>query len=380
MRKLQMEIIPVMLASCVIVWMGGNANATTVNANAALVYWQAFDGLPEITGEEYGTAMSLPPDKLIDKALADRVERSSRVLMLMHRATTRNHCEWDIDFRSDGAEAVLPHLTLARGMSRLALLRARQHFVAGRDSEGIADVLAVMAMARHAGRDRSLVGMLVDNSMQRMAMDVAATFMPGMSPEVLLELESGLAQLPPANTFARCMVTEGEFAPWLIRRLQQLEDGEPYLDMCAMLGLEVTADSPLAGPGGREAMIRHTTELMKLYDTLPGLVTRQVAKDADPFAEVMAQAAKNPVGEMFFPALRKAWHANRRFASQQAMFSAGLATLQRGRQELDLHRDPTDGNKFRYAETKGGFELVSNMTERMDSEEKVTLRFGVPQD
>ena len=142
------------VASCLAILTSPPTIAKNVNGNAALVYWQAYDGLPEVSAEEYRKAMVMPVDRSLDEKIVERCEGASHALLLLHRASTRTYCDWGIDFSEDGAEAILPHLAPARGLARLALLRARQRFFEGSESEAISDVLAVIALARHAGRDR----------------------------------------------------------------------------------------------------------------------------------------------------------------------------------------------------------------------------------
>jgi len=356
----------------------GQAAAETVSGNAALVYWQAFDGLPDLMADKYKKGIATPLDQPLDDEIVQLFEDRRHVLMLLHRGTRRTHCDWGIEVAEDGPEAILPHLALARDLARLAVLRARHRFHEGRQTEGVSDVLGTMTLGRYAGRDRTLVGILIDNAIQHMAQDVVAAYLPRLSKSALDKLATGFARLPAQNSFAQCMVSEGVFAPWLIQRIKATKTDAEVLAVCrSLVGDEdEKAEQFIEKSGGRDGIIRYTTALKPLYDTLPGLVNRPYDQDSTPFQTLVRDAMENPVGELLFPALDKAWHAHRRYQCRNAMLRAAVDIAQRGKTALVQHHDPTDGNNFEYAEFDGGFELRSKLKESAVAENVVRLVVG----
>ena len=270
----------------------------------------------------------------------------------------------------------MPHLGPARNLSRLAVLRARHRFHVGRDQDGVADILAAMSLGRHAGRDRTLVGLLVDNAIQTMAQNVVAAYLLKLSPTAMEQLASGIAQLPPQNSFSQCMVSEAAFVPWLIDHVEATTSDAELLTACRRMVGDDLADELIEKSGGRDGIIEHTTALIPLYARLPGLVDRPIQHDDTPFLRLLDDANSNPVGALLYPALDKAWHAHRRYQCRNAMLRAALDITRRGKEVLSRHHDPTDGGNFEYIELDQGFELRSKLRQAPDSEKVVRLVVG----
>lgn len=355
------------------------ASAQKVNGNAALIYWQAFDGIPDVNGDMYAEAMKTPSGQGLESDITRKITSASHSLRLLERANQRTYCDWGVDFQEDGAETILPHLAPARGLARLGLLRARQRFSEGRHEAAVNDVLSVMTLARHAGRDRSLVGMLVGHAIQRMGHDVTAIYLPELPKGALEHLEAGLAQLPARNSFAQCMVTEAEFAPWLVRRVKATRNDSELLELCGSLGGSTPADDFITQSGGRQGIIDHASKLISLYDSLPGMVHRPTQVETARFASVVKTASQNPVGKLFFPALDKAWHAHRRSVCEEAMLQAAIGVVRRGEGTLAQLRDPTNGKEFKLVRQEPGFELQSELKVRHGGDEMLRLRVGSTQ-
>ena len=67
---------------------GGSAE-DLVHGNAALVYWQAFDGLPNLDSKTFNEAMTVAIDQELDEDVVKLVEGRSHIFKLMQRASRR---------------------------------------------------------------------------------------------------------------------------------------------------------------------------------------------------------------------------------------------------------------------------------------------------
>src|SRR5215212_180508 len=99
-----------------------------VSDNAALQYWQAFAMLPALDAKQEKLLENWSEAPL-DGAVSKLLDQSHPSLMFLHRAAKLKRCDWGFDYR-DGISMLLPHLTKARVLSRLAGLDARRAFEA----------------------------------------------------------------------------------------------------------------------------------------------------------------------------------------------------------------------------------------------------------
>lgn len=137
--------------------------ATATATNAAIVYWQAFALLPEPLAEPEkakSEAAIANPAAPVTVDLAPIVAEFNDLLGGLRRAARVAACDWNLDYDA-GAECLLVHLDRARVISKAALLRARPEFAAGKIDEGVADVIAVLKLARDCGSSPLMVSLLV---------------------------------------------------------------------------------------------------------------------------------------------------------------------------------------------------------------------------
>ena len=119
--------------------------------------------MPTFEGEQktkYEAAIKTTTEPVTDD-LRPIVARFDTALRELHRARGVAVCDWNLNY-DDGPMLLLPHLQKARELSRAALLRARLRFAAQATDEAVADVVAVLKMARDCGSSRVLVSLLVD--------------------------------------------------------------------------------------------------------------------------------------------------------------------------------------------------------------------------
>lgn len=192
----------------------------TVAPNAAGIYWQAFAVMPNLKDEQ---------KKILDSATASTtvpltddlkpiVAEFRRSLHEMHRARSVAPCDWQLDTVA-GPELLLPHLQKARELGRVALLRARQRMAANEIDGAVADLLAVLKMARDCGSSPILIAFLVDVAMEKSAIEVLAANLTLLNNKQLDQLAVSLRELPSTSDLASSIRAEDRlFGDWLDRK------------------------------------------------------------------------------------------------------------------------------------------------------------------
>lgn len=192
-------------------------------ANAAVVYWQAFALLPEPLAEPekamYEAAVANPAAPVADD-LAPIIAKFDDALGQLHRATKIAACDWNLDYEA-GVECQLPHLAKVRAISKAALVRARLEFAAGKTDDAVADVMAVLKLARDCGSNPSIVSLLVGAVVEKSATDVLAAHLGGLSSAQLDRLAPAIAALPAAPSVADGIRLDGQVScDWFTRILE----------------------------------------------------------------------------------------------------------------------------------------------------------------
>jgi hypothetical protein len=204
---------------------GGGGEAKEVwgtTPNAAVIYWQAFSAMPELTEEEsklYGEAVA---GKVAASApeLQPILARYTTALAEMYRAGTVKPCDWNLDINA-GPGLLLPHLQKARDLARAATLRAGARFENGQVDEAIDDVFATLAMGRAGDANPTLISLLVDYAIERLATDALAQNLGKLDPAQLDRVTDMLASLPAAATIEECMRWEERiFVDWFDQKVK----------------------------------------------------------------------------------------------------------------------------------------------------------------
>jgi len=170
---------------------------STFAPNAAVVYWQAFATMPDLTHEEesiLGEA-EYSADTPLTSELEPIVARHEHALHELHRATRLHACDWQLD-NDAGPNVLLPHLKYTQDLSRAALLRARLRFKAGETDAAIDDVLTVFKLARDCGSSPIEICTAMDASIEETANAVLAAHLPILTREQFDRIEKTLQHLP----------------------------------------------------------------------------------------------------------------------------------------------------------------------------------------
>ncbi|ADG69597.1 hypothetical protein Plim_3785 [Planctopirus limnophila DSM 3776] len=267
--------------------------------NAAVIYWQAFYAIPNLTEEQkkvLEAAISSDEAPVSDQ-LKPIFAQYRIALHEMQRARQVTPCDWQLDM-SAGPELLLPHVQKLRELSRVSLLRARQRFAEGENDAAIDDVLATLKMARDCASSPLLISILVNASIEKAAIDLLARQLPALTKDQRDRLEKELALLPPTVTVATAMQWEGEiFGTWLKRKLEaeiRQQGNSPSIEklfaaLCLSIGVPCNLDpKPEDREGQRRAELIRTLSIADIH--------AQIDQLSDDF-NTLAQIASLPIDQ-----------------------------------------------------------------------------------
>src|SRR5262249_61184698 len=106
----------------------------------------------------------------LDAAALKLIDKYRICRPYLHRGAKLRHCDWSPDYE-DGIRMLLPHLVRAMTLARLAALNARHEFAQGHGTAGWEDVMAMLALGRHAEVGPALIGKLVGYRIESMAIE-----------------------------------------------------------------------------------------------------------------------------------------------------------------------------------------------------------------
>ena len=194
-----------------------NATSPSAVSNVAVIYWQAFSRMPNLTDqqrkaiEEASASVSIP----VSAEVAIIISQYQGALHELQRAQVVALCDWQLD-SDQGPMTLLPHLDKARQLSRASLLRARQRFAVGENDTAVSDVLSVYRLGRDCGASPIVISLLVDGATEKQASEVLAVNLPMLSKAQLDHLETSLHKLPKASDITSAIrEEERSFTSWL---------------------------------------------------------------------------------------------------------------------------------------------------------------------
>src|SRR5204863_5579275 len=129
------------------------------------------------------------------------------------------------EYAEDGINLLLPQLDRGRTLARLALLRARVRFDSNRPADGAADALAALALARHLGRDKTMLGCLVQVAIEQDAIGLVASRLPALDPATRKSLAARLGKVPAGAGLAEIIKTEKRTTvTWVLAQVEKVKD------------------------------------------------------------------------------------------------------------------------------------------------------------
>ena len=364
-----------LVLSLALVWSAAAAQAQAdkpppaadASANAALQYWQAFSQLPSLDQEQqklledwgkvedwYKQPLSPEADKL--------VAASHTSLMYLHRGAQLPHCDWGLDY-GDGISLLLPYLTKSRDLARLAALRARIEMERGHYKQARADLVAIMALARHVGRDPIMICLLVQYGLEGMVVDLVAPYVLDIKAPPA-EAAAMFQALPKAATLEQAIRSEKDhMARWIVRKLRDEETRQPGAGRVLWLNLLQGAEVPESlKQVEMDKAVELTEKILLVYDDLARLMTLpndQFDAQYPSFKE--KTKAENPLAGTLLPAIDQLRAKDQRNQVRLAMLLAAAAVAAEGPDKLKESKDPFGTGPFEYKAQGQGFELRSKL-------------------
>ena len=214
------RICNLILMSCVL-WSGAAATvhsadepAKAVNtpavSNVAIIYWQAFARMPNLTDEQRKAIneASASDSTPLSEDVAEIVLYYTGALHELRRAQVVAPCDWQLD-SEQGPLTVLAHVDKAYILSHAALLRARQQFAAGEIDGAVSDVLSVYKMGRDCSASPGVILTLVNGRYEHIASEALSANLSKLTKEQLNQLEMAIQKLPKAGDLASALREEG---------------------------------------------------------------------------------------------------------------------------------------------------------------------------
>jgi hypothetical protein len=331
-------------------------------ANAALKYWQAFATLPRFTAGEAAKLLEECQSMPLDAPARGMAAEARYALDMMRRGAALPYCDWGIGWADEGIGNRLPHLDGARQLSALACLRARLRFAEGQSAEAIADILAAMAMGRHASRDGSLPAILTGYAIERRMSETLARSLPKLDAKTLRDLKKRLDALPAGGRLATGVREEQILETgWFVRQVKEAKDEASVVAFLSQLWNGPGEGRALLDEcgGTRDGVIKCAEELRAWYP----LLAKQMELPLEEFEKEQDQAAANlaanPMYKRFVPGILRCRWLKAQADVGRALLSAALAVQLEGQGVLKDHPDTVVGGSFDYVAFKDGFELRS---------------------
>ncbi|MDB5304253.1 MAG: hypothetical protein JWM97_1802 [Phycisphaerales bacterium] len=333
--------------------------------NAAIQYWQAFAMLPAMDDKQRGIAENAATTNL-DSAALQLIEASTNSLKQLHRGAAIRECDWGLNHQ-DGMMLLLPHLAKSRDLARLACLRARSEFQKGEASTAFEDLADTLTLARHSGRDATLIAILVQDAIEQITINTAAAHLTAVKGPALEEFAGRLAKLPAGGSLKESAVgVERQFGlDWLIDQLRNVKPGEKWQDRLTGMFGEGSPNLPdLIKSSGEDlpGVIKRLEATRPYYEQMPALLDLP-PEQFHPRAEALyKQFTQDAWGKMMLPDYTKVYDKHMSAEVRLAMLRAAVAVVESGPGALSNFKDPVGGAAFEHHATPGGFELRSKLT------------------
>jgi hypothetical protein len=333
------------------------------SGNAAIQYWQAFALMPTLDKDDEKLLENWNTVPLDDPQVKKLLEGSQASLMFLQRGAAMKSCDWGLKY-DDGMGMLMPHMSRARDLARLAALRGRNEYERGSWKIGRNDAMAIVTLGRHVGQEPVLIGRLVGILIEDVAIDLVAPYViehKAPYPQAVAMFEA----LPSAASLSQTIFIEKKYmCQWAIDKLKEEEKRKKGA------GLELWKKF-LEGAPDAEALLKidNLDEVLKqietmlpVYDELAGIVALPKAEFDARYPKFREQAkAANPVVGVLLPAMDKLLDKDNRHKARFALLFAAIAVAQDGPEKLKEIKDPYGDGPFEYKALDKGFELKSKL-------------------
>jgi len=333
------------------------------NTNAALQYWQAFSQLPAM--DEHRQQIVANWNTVpVDADAVKLIEASSTALTYLHRGSALESCDWGLQ-KEDGIMLLMPHLAKARELARLALLRAREELDTQNSAAAADDIADVLVLANFVGSDTFAIGLLVQDSIEQMAFDLAASRLGQFAPESLRTLADRLGKLPHGGTLQSALRNERQFSlEWMIARLRNAND-QSWQEALRPLAIETpkgTFEAIVEELKTKAGAVQEFEEFRPFYDELTTLAERPPDVFRSRAADLLKKYQNDAVGRLMLSDFVRVFDKDLATRTRFSLLKAAVAVLLSGPGELRNFPDPAGTGPFEYAASERGFELRSKLT------------------
>lgn len=356
---------------------GGGTRGSALGQNAALRYWQAFAIFPKLDEQQQKLLADASAQGADTAKLAEAGENS---LLYLRRGAAIGPCDWGLH-REDGPYLLLPHLAKGRDLARLAALKARLDFAAGKPADAVDTAADAIVMGRHLDADMTaIISYLVQIAVERTEIEALAPHLASLDAATLDRLDKRLAALPSGGSLERCMQVERDsFLEWAVSHLRQMKDTDPWKEK-VLQPMSGSPESPsgeldaiIAAAGGtREGMIKQFEGLRPVYEEISRLLPLPRDQFRARFADLQKRAGENPIAKAVLPSMEKVYDRDAAGRTRMTLLKAAVAVARGGPDRANEFKD-SSGGAIEYSATPDGFEL---RTKVLDDDKPVTLKAG----
>jgi len=332
------------------------------NSNAATHYRKAFSLLPKLTDADKEILDQVLTTPLEDKA-GDLIKRSEPVLQELHRGAALKECDWEWNL-SKYFDQVGEVLGKTSDLGKLAYLRACYYFQHNQGRAAVDDLIAVLVMSRHIGKDGPFMSQLVQFAVEQGAVDVAATHLPQQNAKTLKILRERLDALPKASTLKDGILQEKEFVRhWYRPEIEKLGTKVTYDGLRKIGHTEEEAKAILKAAGEDvKDVLKLVDDAVSHYNELANIATLPI-EEFKPALDAYKKKheAANPLATSIVPSIASMRDAHARIEVRMLMLKTALAIVLDGPEQLKKIKDPFGDGPFTYEKREGSFELKSKL-------------------
>jgi hypothetical protein len=352
--------------------------------NRAVKYYQSFLLAPQLSESEFAELASMQRSgQKLPERFGDLVSKYDTQLKLVRAgAASPDLCDWGIN-AADGPATLLPHLAKCKAVAVGVRYRTAWSLQNGAQAEARDNLLATVTLARDAGRQGFLIGVLVQIAMEAILCDAVAENFGSFTPETLKQIVDGF-NAPTAAPVSMAEIMKDEKASlhdWLKDKILQFQKDYAGDDAKVMRAAQELFGS-IAAPESGETNIWPTVNraaggtsagLLKLLAEEESFYDRMGQVMALPPSEFAAEAkqlsediklSSNPFVALSLPAFQKARTREFKMLVWRAMIQAAAEYKSQGEAGLQGVVDPFGQGPFSYRRfmfqgVDRGFELRS---------------------
>ena len=323
------------------------------NPNAASLYAEAFDQLNQLDHPDAKRLGSCGPDGCwvestpISSSTRELLSQAAPALLLVQRAHTATELTWPSP--SSHPRALIERAQLARSITGLLVLKAREQLLSDQSSQGISFLVMALAVSRQAAFPASYMTQLIEIGAARSPTTVLAQHLPDLTPTQLDSLSEALEQLPPTPMPSQVIL--GEYAYGISEAKQRVERKEP----------------------SAELVLRSFEALEDFYRKLANQATLPPKDFADLVKTQTEAYPKNFLVRAMGPMITNQYQQGTAALTRFALLKAGIAILQQGDAAVKLTKEPFATGPFQHETIPVGFRLTRHLSHRGQA---VSLSFG----